>query len=418
MKKYDLIVAGGGFAGASAALAAARQGISVLLIDKSGALGGAATNCLVTPFMRYFTTDGNGQPLYLSRGIFEELVAAMKARETRETGRYFSEEDLKLILNRKLLEAKADILFHSYVFGVEKDGNNITAVKVVNKTGIETYEAKFFIDATGDADLAVFAGCPTRLGREKDNLCQPMTLNFRVGGVDMEAYAKEKDQITPLYNKLQNEGKIKNIRENVLVFIYPNIDGVLHFNTTRVVKRNPVNAVDVSIAEIEAREQVDEMMSFLKANFSAFKNSYLMMTAAEIGVRESRMIDGEYILNVQDLYDCKKFEDKIAACDYDIDIHNPEGSGTSHHFFEKGTYYTIPYRSLIPKNADNLLVAGRCISSDHEAQASYRIMPTVSTLGEAAGVAASIAVKDGTTNKGVDVKKLQAVLTETGAFIG
>ncbi len=418
MKKYDLIVAGGGFAGATAALAAARQGISVLIIDKSGALGGAATNCLVTPFMRYYTTDDNGETMYLSRGIFEELVTAMKARETKETGRYFSEEDLKLILNRKLLDAGADILFHSYIFEAVKDGNNITAVKVVNKTGVEVYEAEFFIDATGDADLAVYADCPTRLGRESDSLCQPMTLNFRVGGVDMEAFAKEKNEITPLYNKLQKQGKIKNIRENVLVFIYPNIDGVLHFNTTRVVKKNPINAAEVTIAEIEAREQVDEMMSFLKENFSAFKNSYLMMTASEIGVRESRMIDGEYVLKVQDLYDCKKFEDGIAACNYDIDIHNPEGSGTSHYYFKTGTYYTIPYRSLIPKNADNLLVAGRCISSDHEAQASYRIMPVCSTLGEAAGVAAAIAVKDGKTNKEIDVKKLQSLLTENGAFIG
>ena len=128
------------------------------------------------------------------------------------------------------------------------------------------------------------------------------------------------------------------------------------------------------------------------------------------------MIDGEYVLTGEDLVACTKFEDAIAAGNYDIDIHNPEGSGTSHYYFPEGTYYTIPYRSLQPKNADNLLVAGRCISSTHEAQASYRIMPIVCCIGEAAGTAVGLAAQAGVGVKAVDVPSLQATLKKNGAF--
>ena len=143
-----------------------------------------------------------------------------------------------------------------------------------------------------------------------------------------------------------------------------------------------------------------------------------MMTAAEIGVRESRMIVGDYVLTETDCKDCTRFEDAIAASNYEIDIHNPEGTGTSHYFFKPGEYYTIPYRCLIPKEATNLLVAGRCISSDHGAQASYRIMPNVCTLGEAAGSAMGLAVKQGKQVRDIDVGELQAELKRNGAFIG
>ena len=137
-----------------------------------------------------------------------------------------------------------------------------------------------------------------------------------------------------------------------------------------------------------------------------------------IGVRESRMIDGVYTLTVTDLKDCVHFEDGIAACNYDIDIHNPEGTGTSHYYFKESTYYTIPYRSLMPKNIKNLLAAGRCISGSHEAQASFRIMPTCCSTGEAAGVAAAVAAQEHTDFPETDVKKIQALLRKHHAFIG
>ena len=146
--------------------------------------------------------------------------------------------------------------------------------------------------------------------------------------------------------------------------------------------------------------------------------THLLSSAPEIGVRESRMIDGVYTLTVTDLKDCVHFEDGIAACNYDIDIHNPEGTGTSHYYFKEGTYYTIPYRSLMPKNIKNLLAAGRCISGSHEAQASFRIMPTCCSTGEAAGAAAAVAAQEHTDFPETDVKKIQALLRKHNAFIG
>lgn len=193
--------------------------------------------------------------------------------------------------------------------------------------------------------------------------------------------------------------------------------GVLHFNTTRVVKLNPTDVLDVTKAEIEAREQVFEIFYFIKSFAKSFENAGILSTASEIGVRESRMITGGHILSEDELLDCTKFEDGIAACNYDIDIHNPEGTGTSHHYFAPGEYYTIPYRCLCPTKVENLLVAGRCISSTHEAQASYRIMPTVCTIGQAAGVGAAVAYKQGCDVADADIKKIRKILSESNAVI-
>ncbi len=161
-------------------------------------------------------------------------------------------------------------------------------------------------------------------------------------------------------------------------------DGVIHFNTTRIVKMNPTDPFQVTKAEIEAREQVFEMPDFLKNNIEGFENARIQSTALQIGIRESRKIVGEHILNVDELKSLARFDDAVAVANYDIDIHNPEGAGTSHYYFGKGEWYEIPYRSLIPKGKDNLLIAGRCISSTHEAQASYRIMPYCAQLDQAA----------------------------------
>ena len=204
------------------------------------------------------------------------------------------------------------------------------------------------------------------------------------------------------------------------MFDYP-IDGVLHFNTTRVVKLDPTNPFDVTKAEMEARRQIRELMNFFREiKAPGMENASVIYSAPSIGVRESRMLVGEYVLTGEDLMACKKFDDAIAAGNYDIDIHNPEGSGTSHYYFPEGTWYTIPYRSLIPKKeeCDNLLVGGRCISVTHEAQASIRIMPICSTTGEAAGVGAAVAVKSAKAVQDADVGEIQAILTESGAFTG
>ena len=415
MKRYDVAVIGGGFAGVAAAIAATREGSSVLLIDKGNSLGGAAVNCLVNPFMPY-STKINGVDTELSAGIFKTICEKLMERNAMKGGS-FLEEELKFILNNMVIEAGVDLLFHANIFEVSRNGEVIESISLATKNGITRVEADYFIDATGDAQVAFVAGCPTVLGRPGDNLCQPMTLCFRLGNVDVDAFMASRPSLRSEHKAALAAGELKNPRENILVFKTP-IPNVLHFNTTRVVKHDPTSPVDVTRAEIIAREQVYEIYDFMKKHADGLENSFLMMTAAEIGVRESRMIVGDYVLTEADCRAFLKFDDSVAACNYDIDIHNPEGSGTSHYYFPEGEYYTIPYRSLIPQNASNMLVAGRCISSDHGAQASYRIMPTVCCIGEAAGCAIGLAVKDKVDTRHVDVSKLQSVLKENGAFIG
>ena len=415
MKKYDLAVIGGGFAGVAAALAAARAGAKVLIVEKSNCLGGAAVNCLVNPFMPYWT-EMDGKRIDLSAGIFKEIHDRLEYHNAMNK-ESFLEEKLKYILNEMVAEANIDLLFHAYIFKVEKCDEHIASIVVATKSGEMHVEANYFIDATGDAQLAYLANCPTVLGRESDHLCQPMTLCFRVGNVDVEKFYASREKLKIAHAQSLAAGELINPRENILVFKTP-IHNVLHFNTTRVVKKNPTSPEEVTEAEVLARRQVYEIYDFMKKHADGLEDSFLMMTAAEIGVRESRMIVGDYVLTEQDCRNCVKFEDAIAACNYDIDIHNPEGTGTSHYYFPAGEYYTIPYRSLIPKGVSNMLVAGRCISSDHGAQASYRIMPVVCCIGEAAGSAVGLAVKQNCTVREVDVKELQNELKSNRAYIG
>ena len=415
MKRYDLAVIGGGFAGVAAALAAARGGARVLLVEKSNCLGGAAANCLVNPFMPYWT-EIDGARVDLSAGIFKEIHDRLNERGAL-CGESFLEEELKYILNEMALEAHVDLLFHAYIFGAERNEDIIKSVTVATKSGEMKIEADYFIDATGDACLAYLSDCPTVLGRDPDRLCQPMTLCFRLGNVDVERFYASKAKLKQAYRESFEKGEFINPREDILVMKTP-VHNVLHFNTTRVVKKNPTSPQEVTEAEVLARRQVYEVYEFMKKHADGLENSFLMMTAAEIGVRESRMIVGDHVLTEQECKKCTKFDDAIAACNYDMDIHNPEGAGTSHYYFGAGEYYTIPYRSLIPRGVSNMLVAGRCISSDHCAQASYRIMPTVCSIGEAAGTAIGLLVKNKISVRELDVTELQNQLKNNGAYIG
>lgn len=415
MKKFDVLVAGGGFAGTAAAISAARGGKKVMLFDKFNAPGGAAAVNLVTPFMPYWTINKErNKREYLTGGIFSEIVGKLRELGAMEGDDKFSDEYLKLVLNRMIKEAGVTVLYHAYLKDVEKEGKSIKSVTVSALGQDIKIAADTFIDATGDGVLSYLAGCSFMLGRNGDNLCQPMTLCFRVANVDVGRFYAEMPEMQKLYKEKQSSGEIRNPRENILTFVVP-AKGIIHFNTTRVVKLNPTDPFDVTEAEFAAREQVFELFDLLKASFSSMKDADLIMTAAGIGVRESRMIEGEHILTANDLKECTKFPDSVARGNYDIDIHNPEGTGTSHYYFAPGEYYTIPYRSLTVKDADNLLVAGRCISADHEAQASIRIMPICASTGEAAGIAASLA--PGGKVKEVDIKALRERLTASGALI-
>ncbi len=417
MKKYDLVVVGGGLSGVAASVSAAREGLSVLLVEKSGSLGGAISNNLVYPFMRYWTLDADNKVGYhLSGGIFTE----MREREKKFTNEFslmrFKPEYFKLLLDDMVSEAGVDLLLHSTLFDVKSEKNKITSVGITTTSGVMYFEADFFIDTTGDGNLFTLAGCDYQLGRESDGLCQPMTTCFRMSGVDVEQLKKDSAMINEKYKELQKNGEIKNPREDILLF-YGIGEGIVHFNTTRIVKLDPTNPFDKSRAEIEARRQVYEMELFLKNHSKAFENSTLISIASEIGVRESRKLKGVYILTVEDLKNLTYFDDAIALGNYDIDIHNPAGSGTSHYYFKGEEKYSIPYRSLLPKEFDNLLVAGRCISATHEAQASVRIMPICATLGQAAGTAAAVAFKTRKSAHTLDTKLLRETLIKNGAVL-
>jgi hypothetical protein len=417
---FDIVVVGGGFAGASAAISAARMGKRVLLIEKYNCMGGAAVYDLVNPFMPYFTNDKSdpSKRIDLSCGLFEEIVKRiidLGGAIPEKRSLTFNEEILKFLLNEMAIESGVELLYQTVVTDVKIDNLSICSLEVSNVSGKSEIFGKCFIDATGDANIAYLCGCPYTLGRETDNLCQPMTLCFRLSGV--KNYNSElKARINAIYKEWQRDGKITNPRENVLIF-KTMVSDILHFNTTRVVKLDPTDANDITKAEIIARRQVMEIYNFLRQNFDEFKDSTLISTGLQIGVRESRMICGEYTLTKEDLLSCAKFDDSVAVCNYDIDIHSPDGSGTSHYYFPAGEYYSIPYRCLIPKKITNLLVAGRCISATHDAQASLRIMPTCSNLGEAAGVAAALsAICDYNVRK-VSIEELQSRLLLNGAKI-
>ncbi|MBR5308530.1 MAG: FAD-dependent oxidoreductase [Clostridia bacterium] len=435
MKKYDVIVTGAGFAGVSAAIAAARSGLKVLIADKGNCLGGTCTQGLVTPFMST-TTVIDGKKVSFAYGIFREIVAELVKYEEKNLIERYGEEKvskfediytsdyliddeyLKFLLNRMMQENGIDVLFHSFLSGAGVNGSKIEFLTFTTKSGSVEISADYFIDASGDADLAYLAGCPYEVGRAGDGLCQPMSLGFRVGNVDVKKFTENVtgSELNVKFNELREKGEITIPNNSVQIFKNCAKDTV-HFNSTRVIKCNPLDVFELSKAETTARAQVYELHEFMKKHIAGFENSRVIKTATAIGIRESRRIVGEHILTGEELVACTKFDDAICAANYDIDIHNPDGAGVSHHYFKAGEYYTVPYRSLVPMGIDNLAVAGRCISTTHEAQASIRIIPIVSCLGEAAGTAVGIASKSGIAMRDVDISALQDKLLKSGAIL-
>ena len=416
MKKYEIAVIGGGMTGTAAAIAAARQGKRVLLVEQGGALSGAMTHSLVYPFMNYYETV-NQKRRYLVGGILGEIRDRAIALGGPKNDNDYSDEHIKFALDLLCEEAGVDVLFHTTVFEVKTEGRRLVSVKAATCAGVLEIEADEFLDASGDGILFFLAGCDFAHGREGDGLCQPMTTCFRVGNINEAARTPaEKARLQALYKEYQAKGKITNPRENMLIFNRPE-PGVLHFNTTRIVKHDPTDPFSLSEAERLARKQVFELFGFLKENSEVYHDAYIISIASRIGVRESRLLRGRYVLTVEDLLNCTLFEDRIALGNYAIDVHSPTGTGTEYHEFGPGHFYSVPYRSLVPKEYDNLLVAGRCLSADHEAQSAVRIMPTVTAMGEAAGVALSMALEQGCSVGEIDIPTLQAVIRQNGGIL-
>jgi hypothetical protein len=406
---FDVIVAGGGPGGFSAAVAAADRGASVLLVERYGFLGGMATAGLVNPFMAYHL---NGKRL--TSAVFNELVDRLEregAMKFLSPGVYpsgtFDDEAMKIILDRMMADHGVKVLLHSFVSGVSMEGGRIGSISVEGKPVRQDISGKVFVDSTGDGDVAEKAGARVEMGRAEDGFCQPMTTCFRVGGVTggLEAHILAQE-LTPLYLAAKKAGEVANPREDVLIF-NTLVPGIYHFNTTRIVRKNAVDSGEMTEAEQEGRRQVMEMMAFFRKHSPRFREAYLVKVATQVGVRESRRIMGEYTLTAEDVLGGRKFPDGIARSNYNIDIHNPAGTGTVLKELAPGEYYEIPYRCIVPTGISNLLVGSRCISSTHEAHSSLRIMPVVSGLGEAAGAAAAIAVKEGVAPAEIDGARMK-----------
>ncbi len=407
------MVCGGGPSGIAAAVAAARNGADTLLVERYGFLGGMATAGLVNPFMTWFA--GSEQ---IIEGIFQELIGRLASKGGWEGPQThaFDPEVFKIVADEICLESGVRLLLHSFVSGVTMAGPLIESVSVTAKPKPTNLSAAVYVDATGDADLAFLAGVECGKGREGDGLTQPMTLNFRMAGVDL-ARIPSRQGITELYLKAREQGRVDCPRNDILYFLTTR-EGEVHFNTTRVIRRDGVNVEDLTAAEIESRRQVSQLVEFLRSDVPGFEDAYLQMTGTQVGVRESRRIAGEYVLTADDVLGARKFDDCIARGSYPVDIHDPDGGGTVLKHLAPGESYDIPYRCLTPLGVENLLVAGRPISSTHEAHSSIRVMPIAIAVGEAAGTAAALCAKGRVPPRKLNVTDLQRALIAQGANLG
>jgi len=405
--RYDVVVVGGGPGGTAAAVAASDRGAAVLLVERYGFLGGMATAGLVNPFMGYYAGARK-----LTSAVFNELLGRLeKEGAIGADGVTFDDEILKIVLDRMMADHRVDVLLHSFLEGASCSGGRISGISVTGKSGKRGISAGVFVDSTGDGDLAAAAGAEVEVGRPQDGACQPMTLCFRIGGIK-GADGAELDrgplrkELTRIYREAKAGGGIKNPREDVLIFSTL-VNGVIHFNTTRVVGRSGVDQEDLTEAEVEGRRQVKELFDLLRKRDPRFKDAYIVKMGAQIGIRESRRVMGGYVLTEEDVLGARKFDDGIARSSYPVDIHNPAGTGTVIKDIPAGDFYEIPYRCLVPRKTSNLLVGSRCISCTHEAHSSLRIMPVVAGIGEAAGAAAAKAAKAGVEPAAVDGRALK-----------
>jgi hypothetical protein len=442
MQEFDVLVVGGGNAGCAAALAAARHGARTMLVERYGFLGGTATASMVGPWMTFHSGKKR-----IVGGIAQEIVERLMQRggspgHLHDSSDYvptitpFDPELHKALLFEMMEEAGVHLLLHAWVLDAICDGDAVTGARFATVGGIREYASATVIDSTADAYVAASAGVPTQQGDERGRV-QPASLMFRLSHVDLSKLAtyvrmhpdqmrsslKAHERTAPaltavaglyeLWKGAQDAGAVHIPRELVSFFISPYPDEVT-VNMTRVIDIDPLDPDDLTRAEVESRKQVTELVAFFRERVPGFENARLAATATQVGIRESRRIVGRYTLTRDDVLQGRSFDDAIARSAYPIDIHNPSGSGTTTHRLAEGASYEIPYRCLVPVNRERLLVAGRCISTTHEALASTRLTPTVMTLGQAAGTAAALAKRAGTAVGDVDTRELRERLIEDG----
>lgn len=428
LDEADVVVCGGGPAGAAAAIAAARNGAKTVLIEYQCCLGGMATSGMMNRLGPY-----HDQQKMIVGGIpweaLDRLIAMGAAHAPTpcphdDPDRYwipFDPEAMKIILDAMAEEAGVSVLLHSMGVGVVREGGRPGGVIVESKSGRGVVPAKVIVDATGDGDIAVAAGARYEKGRPEDGLTQPMTLLFKVANLDRD---KAKQFLAANRKAMIEEARTKG--EAIPRYVGPGTDNLLrpdetYFNVDQVHEADGTNVRDLARAAVEARKQIWQSVRFLQKHVPGCERAFLSATASQLGVRESRRIVGDYALTVQDVLGARRSGDAIAhyACWVDIHTVKPgekrgphSGKGPA-----PGTSYGIPYRCLIPAGVENVLVAGRCFSATHEAFASARMIPCCMAMGQAAGTAAALAVKGAKSPREMDINRLQDALRAQGAYI-
>jgi len=423
VKEVDVLVAGGGYAGWGAAMCAARNGANTMLVEQQSALGGLVTMGYVALKFSYV------------EGVAYELFHLLK-QSNALTGRFVDTEKTKVALEQMLLKEKVSILYNTTVVDSIVEQDAITGVVIFNKSGLQAIKAKRVIDASGDGDISAFAGVPFEVGcPELDGYNQATSLVMRVGNVDMEEYSSAKDMATLWLEEIEKavaNGEYPYMidkRVNWVVKV-PGRDKkhqelficYAHSRNCRC-----LDAEDLTRQLIEQRQQCQWIMEFCRKHLPGFKGAWLIDTAPMLGVRDSRRIMCEYRLTGDDLVNGARFEDAIMRGMHTFDAHHPTKVGHIKHIVRKnekgenekyyvnpGNWREMPYRSLVTRKIENLLVAGRNFSGDFMAQSGNRLVLECLNMGQAAGTAAALSIKDDVTPRKLDVKRLRQRLVEMG----
>jgi hypothetical protein len=429
---YDVIVTGGGPAGVTAALSAAREGAKTLLVEGTSALGGMSTTGLVTSWCPF-----SDREKVIYRGLAEKILKLSNqglphVKPDATDWVAINPEHLKVVYDDLMAEAGVDVLFNTMLSKVETDGRRVDAVILSNKAGLTAYRAKTYVDTTGDADLVAFAGGSFMKGDDWDGEMQSATHCFVLSNVDDYGFDNG-----PWLNKANKQSPGYDIMASPK---YPLVEdphicakllgpGTVGFNAGHIKGVDNTDPVSNSKAYATGRKIAAQIRDGLKEYFpKAFGNAFLATTATLMGIRESRRIVGDYMLTVEDYAERRTFDDEICRNSYFLDIHHPKDAEDPERkayydrmklvrHYSKGESHGIPYRCLVPADFDNVLVAGRSISVERIVQGSVRVMPVALAMGEAAGMAAAIASKEDKSVRAIDVDHLRNRLKEEGAYL-
>jgi hypothetical protein len=399
----DVLICGGGMGAVAAAVAAAGQGSRVLLIERSGRLGGAHVNGLVQPLMGWCRHP-------------HPIVTELTGKLDRESPKLAD-----LVLAEALEAAGAGLLLHTWCVGAILDGARVCGVQVLNKEGLHGIPARIVIDATGDGDIAASVGVPFEQGRDGDGLMQPMSIMFEIGGVADDAFTcgSEEEAVNlrlpggTWHDIVMTAHDRGNLPPEVgIIRIYGSpMPGRRVINATQINKVDGLSASDLTRAEIVGRQQARTVTDFLRRQAPGYGDCYIADMPAAVGVRETRRFRGLTAVTVAMLASGERRQDAVVreVC-FPIDIHNPDGVGQAEGFAGKVPAYDLPYGCLVPEGRDGLLLSGRNIAGTHEAHASYRVQRITMHIGVAAGVAAALCVRQNLQPRELDVATLQQAL--------